>query len=178
MQRFEGPFALWTGARFSNAVLAAEITLHSAAEYAAILFRDSNGGDRQRGYDVLLDPRKGQVALRRLGTNTVTLAEASASVPAGQPVRVIIDGTDKRLRVWLNASASESPLLDVIDAGPVFAGHAGIAAWGAPATIRTLEVTTPHGRMSALPGSCNPSERALQSWCLLVLNLNELLYVD
>jgi len=178
MQRFEGPFALWTGARFSNAVLAAEITLHSAAEYAAILFRGSNDGDKQRGYDVFLDPREGQVALRRLGTNTVTLAEASAPVPAGQPVRIMIDGTDKRLRVWLNAPASESPLLDVVDADPVFAGHAGIAAWGAPVTIRALEVTTPHGRMSALPESCNPSERALQSWCLLLLNLNELPYVD
>jgi hypothetical protein len=178
VEPFHGPFALWAGQRFSNGTLTAQLTLHSATEYAALLFRASSNGDNQRGYDVLFDAREQRIALRRIGTNTATLATVQTPFALGKPLRVTVDATNGQLRLWLNAPMSEVPMIKIVDPSPIIAGQAGVSAWGAPLTVRQLDIAASNAHASAVPADCNASQRAMESWCLLMLNLNEVAYVD
>ena len=91
--------------------------------------------------------------------------------------------TGPRIRVWLDDDAD--PRIDFIDASPLFEnGLLGIKTWGAPVSIdslsacvgtRTLDATA---ASPATSGQDFSRERALQAFCLLMLNLNELVYVD
>jgi hypothetical protein len=81
------------------------------------------------------------------------------------------------VRVWLD-QASE-PLLDVPDAAGLLEGRVGVRACGGALLIDELAITS-QGRTAVVPpedvGSAD--RRALESLCLLVLNLNEFVFTD
>lgn len=179
MERANGPFALWPAEKFANATVSARVTLHTAFESGGLLLRATADGDRPRGYEVTFDPRGQRVSLRRLGTNTVTLAEAAASVPTGTsfPVRAEIAGAT--IRLWLDKSPN--PTLVASDPQPLAQpGHLGMRVWGAALGVDDLRLTSGGQEIVVLPGAdvSDPNRRALEAFCLLLLNLNEVVYVD
>ncbi|MCI0536834.1 MAG: DUF1553 domain-containing protein [Verrucomicrobiales bacterium] len=182
VDRARGPFALWSGADFADGVIEAKLTLHRAAEFASLLFGAGVTNEVQRGYEVVLDARQQRIALRRHATNTITLAETSSPIRSAGPHELRVEAREGSIRVWLDGSAQ--PLLAVHDSSPARApGRVGVRAWGAAVSVDALTLDTGRETIDVLARSAgpwpkSPSQRALESFCLMMLNLNELVYVD
>jgi hypothetical protein len=176
LDRARAPFALWPDARFQDGIVETKVGRSGSTEFAGLLFRAEANGDVARGYEVVFDLRRQRVALRRHGAELVTLAEAEADLPPGQSFAVKIEARGARFRVWLYDRPQ--PLLDIRDDHPIEgAGAIGVRTWGGALSLDDLAVTTAEGRREA--GRGDPAQaRALQSFCLLLVNLNEFLYVD
>jgi len=195
MERWRGPFALWTGERFEDGAIEAGVVLHTAAEFGSVLLRATGEGDEQRGYEVTLDPRQQRVILRRHSGELVTLAEADAAIPTGRAIPLRIELAGSRIRVWMNGD--RDPIIDATDPNPVKGdGFLGVRTWGAALSVDGLtllahgkKVEVARGRAASNssvmtqhdgtdgPGSDEQRE-GLQAFCLLLFNLNELVYVD
>ena len=93
------------------------------------------------------------------------------------PIRVELAGP--RLRVWLNHASG--PNLEVTDSNPVSGnGLFGIRTWGAALSLDDLRLPLDGSGIGPSPERGRPSreQEALQSFCLMLLNLNESIYVD
>jgi Protein of unknown function (DUF1553)/Protein of unknown function (DUF1549)/Planctomycete cytochrome C len=179
VERDRGPFALANAASFSNGMVEARVTLHTACETAGVAFRASAKDHELRGYEIVFEPREQRVVLRRHAGELTELARVPADVPTGRSVPLRIHATDARLRVWVGDDFK--PVIDVNDAKPLLtAGQAGVRSWGAALSVDDL-VLQPEGapaiavRDEQLPP---PDRRAREALCLLLLNLNEVIYVD
>ena len=179
MERDRGPFALTTTPGFSNGVIEAKAFLHTACESAGLLFRASARDHELHGYEVALEPREQRIVLRRHAGAVTTLAQSVADIATARRLPLKIQATDAHIRVWLGDNAM--PVIDFADPKPILAsGQAGARAWGAALSIDDL-VLRPDG---AAPVAIRdhqlapPERRALQAFCLLLLNLNEVVYVD
>ncbi len=179
VERGRGPFALWQGASFKDGTIDARVTLPGAAELAGLLFRAAAEGEEPRGYEVLLDPRRQKITLRRHAAQSTTLAEADARIPTGETFALHIESAGALIRVSLHGAAK--PLLEVTDPQPLPGeGRLGVRAWGGALWLDSLTLISSEGRPPVtIPSGNPPPERsALQSLCLLVFNLNEFIYVD
>jgi mono/diheme cytochrome c family protein len=185
IQRLEvprGPFALWQPLVFGDAVIECEISLHQASELGGVIFRARPQGDEFIGYDLSLDPRHHQAVLRRHTDKELqVLAEAKTPVDLNEAHRLKIEASGARIRVWLDGTVA--PLIDVTDSRPLTKpGQLGLRAWGAGLSVRELFVRTA-GKSTRVdsdkPLSMEAARRqALQALCLVILNLNEFVYVD
>ncbi len=195
VDRQRGPFALLDHEPMEDGTVAAKLVLDRASESGSLLFRAKAEGEEQRGYELTFDPRQQRVTLRRHGTNDVVLAQADAGIPTVKPISVRIDITGARIRAWLSDSGEQ--IVDTIDPQPIQGkGLVGIRTWGAALSLDDLAISDSSenrsGRSEAVHVSRNLSpiqqkfdrpkadlhHHALQSFCLLLLNLNEMIYVD
>lgn len=179
VERDRGPFALANAASFSNGMIEARVMLHTACETAGVTFRASAKDHELRGYEVAFEPREQRIVLRRHAGELTELALVPAAVPTGRSVALKIQAADARLRVWLGADSR--PAIDIVDAKPLLAaGQVGVRSWGAALSVDDL-VLQPDG---AAPIAVSdeqlppPERRAREALCLLLLNLNEVVYVD
>ena len=179
VERDRGPFAFTTAASFSNGFVEAKIFLHTACESAGLFFRATAKDNEAHGYEVALEPREQRIILRRHAGELTTLAQASAEIPTARSLPLKIQATDARIRVWLGDNAK--PVIDFTDAKPLLAsGQVGARAWGAALSIDNL-VLRPDGAASVVVRDeelAPPERRAREAFCLLLLNLNEVVYVD
>jgi mono/diheme cytochrome c family protein len=128
-----GPFALWQGASFVDGTIEGRIVLHSASELGSVIFRATAEGDVFRGYEVTLDPREGNIALRRHGADVTLIADADLPIPTGRPMPIRIEMLGPRLKIWLN---QPEPILDITDPQPLGdAGQVGVRTWGAALSL-------------------------------------------
>jgi len=179
LDRERGPFAVWEGSPFTNAVVEANLIPHPALESGALLLRVSAKDDVAQGYELTLEPRERRVRLRRLGTNITTLATAALADLPPQGLSARVELRDDRIRVRLGDTRGTT--LEVRDPEPWLApGGIGVRAWGAALSLQDLTVRSESGpRVVVLDTTLDaPSRRALQSFCLLLLNLNEVVYID
>jgi len=188
VERQRGPFALATGHFFENGTVRAQLVFDRASEFGSILLRSSAAGDEQRGYEICFDPRQQKVTVFRHEKGITKIAEAEATIPKAEPfpIRIVIEG--KSIRI--SGGAKEKALLVAEDPKPIEEpGAIGIRTWGAPLSVDALEVTSSdetlrleapelRGVPQRQPISPPPNARALQAFCLLLLNLNEVIYVD
>jgi hypothetical protein len=179
-----GPFALAETSTFADGTLTARLRLHAGAEVGGLILRGGTSGDAtasHTGYDVVLDAREQAIALRRHTPDKVTvLSSAPLAVRPQQWYALRVAASGPRLRVWLDGSAE--PVLDATDAEPITAaGHPGVRVWGASMDVDGLTVESA-GATTVLAegvGEAGRAERqALASFCLVLLNLNEFVYVD
>ena len=181
VDRQRAPFALWPGARFTNGRMEARIQLASSTEFASLLLRTQVSDDVAQGYEVRFDGREQRLSLVRHGKELVTVATAAAPLPVGTMIPVQIEADGARVRVWLNSHTQ--PVLDTVDPQPwLTAGNVGVRTWGGALEMEdlTLQLTDggPGERVHVSPHHPDPAHRALQAVCLLILNLNEVVYVD
>jgi mono/diheme cytochrome c family protein len=179
VERDCGPFALATNLLFGDGLITADITLHTACETGGLLFRAGARNHEATGYEVAFEPREQRVRLRRHATGVAVLSTANAALPTGKAFQVKVEANQARLRVWLNDQPS--PVLSVDDPSPVLAnGRVGVRAWGAPLSVDHLTVAADGGARQELRDvqMAPPDRRARQAFCLLLLNLNEVVYVD
>ncbi len=187
VERFRGPFALWQGVDFTDGILEADLIMDRAAESASVLFKSHVKGTSQRGYEVCLEPRQHRITLLRQDDKLVTLAHVESSLPVLKNIKLRIECNDSRIRVWMGDN--KIPIIDFVDSLPPFGvGKIGVRAWGAPVSFDSLTVRTLDQFYSvkiddseSLTGTRSMSSsqrRGLESLCLLLLNLNEVIYVD
>ncbi len=181
VDRQRGPFALWPGARFTNGHLATRILFASSTEFASLLLRSHADADVAHGYEVCFDTRQQEIRLLRHEKNVRTLATATADLPAGIALPVRIELSGARIQVWLGTDPH--PRLTAVDPEPLLeSGLFGVRTWGGALSLEDLtlqpeSVGTEH-RIAVTPDPAPPTQRALESICLLLLNLNEVVYVD
>ncbi|MFM7100600.1 MAG: DUF1549 and DUF1553 domain-containing protein, partial [Verrucomicrobiota bacterium] len=180
LRRGEGPAGLVPGLVLREGTLHARLLPHPALESAGVLFRARPDGDRVRGLEVLLEPRERRLSLRRLQPDPGILATAPVE-SAADPQDLRLEVRGGRIRVWLGSNALGSPRVDVADPEPAApAGTVGFRAWGAALSVDQLVVESAAGRQEILPdrAEADPARRALAAVCLMLLNLNETVYVD
>ena len=180
VERQRGPFALWQCEPFQDGIAEAGLVLDRASEFGSLLVRASVEGDEQRGYEVTLDPRQQRVMLLRHGKELTTLGHAEVEIPTVKPIELRVEMAGARIRVRLRGDTR--PVIDAIDPSPINTkGLIGIRAWGAPFFVDQLSVGAASSKFDAAASKHNSDgirTRALQSFCLLLLNLNEMIYVD
>ena len=182
VERDRGPFALSTEAGWSNGVMEASVFLHHACESAAFLLRASAKSDEIHGYEIALEPREQRLVLRRHAEELTVVAQTKANIATATELRVKIQLAGPDIRVWLGDNVKpDKPALAFKDAAPILAaGQLGVKAWGAALSIDDLSIRTEGGAAITVrnPQLQPPERRALQAFCLLLLNLNEVVYVD
>jgi hypothetical protein len=177
-----GPCALWQEMAFRDGVIEASVLLHPSAELGGLLFRARPQGQECVGYDVSLDPRNHRLLLRRHdGAQSATLADVPITIPWHEKHRLKVAAEGPRIRIWLDGN--ERPIVDVVDSHPsTQPGYVGLETWGAPLTVHDLTVASAGKEVRIDRATTLTSEdakrQALESFCLIVLNLNEFAYVD
>ena len=94
-----------------------------------------------------------------------------------------VEAIGARLRVWTDG---EMPVLEITDAEPLLAaGRIGLKAWGAALSLDELAMERPgparpppSDDVTVNPSAASARHRALAAFCLMLLNLNEVVYVD
>lgn len=156
------PFALFGGV-LESGVFEGEIEISSSTESASLLLRGSAESDEFRGYELHFDPRSQKISLRKHDGKVTVLSEASAALPVGKPISVKATLHESRLTV--EAAQAKLSVSDTSKMGNRF----GVRSWGGAMTLSCN---------LGIRASEDASFRALQSFALLVLNLNEFVYVD
>ena len=93
------------------------------------------------------------------------------------PLKIQFEGA--RLRVWLGNDLQ--PVLDATDPKPrLVAGQVGIRSWGSALSVDDLLLKPDGAAVVAIRDKqlSRPERRAREALCLLLLNLNEVVYVD
>ena len=198
------PFALHKTLRVTDGELVAEVLMQSNSEGASIYFRGANRGDLYSGMELLLDPREDRIELRRHGKDgREPVVEKSApfklATSTWYRIRVALDGPN--LRVWLGPESRDGhkPVLEAsvdklaepgdrvglstIEA-PVGLGSLVVKMGGQESSARITEETgiSTSGEESGAnsPGGALARSRrqAFHSFSLVLLNLNEFVYID
>ena len=179
-----GPFALWNGGEFADAVLSGECLLQKGCEQAGILLRATTRGTTAHGCELRIDAQRGVVTLVRHGDEAHELARTAFAWPADFwiPFRFEVMGDKVR------ASVGGAQTIEATDANPpVGAGRVGARAWGAAMSLKGLTLTAGGVERrilpdEELPGAPTAGERAAreatEAFAHLLLNLNEFLYCD
>jgi hypothetical protein len=182
VERARGPFALARQEPFVDGFINAQLLLHNTSESAGLLLRAQAEGEELRGYELHLDPRRQLLTLRRHEKQSTNLVEVACSIAMAQPVHFRIEANGGKFRVWKDEATA--PLVDFTEPSPRLApGCVGVKTWGAPLSVDKLTVQSGNGPVYSLERNTtaaeeSPSQRALEAFCLLLLNLNEVVYVD
>jgi hypothetical protein len=139
------------------------------------------GEPAESALEVVFEPREGRVSVRHTTPRSATRLSAREGVALdgeGLRVRLRLDGG--RLVVRLGEGA-EPVLETALPPGIPPTGALGVRAWGSGVGLDRLHWTPAGGTPRALWPE-RPRDwarhRALESACLLMLNLNEVAYVD
>jgi mono/diheme cytochrome c family protein len=181
-----GPFVLYEPLTLLDGEIEGKIQLHATAQMGGILVRANPLANGMRGYAIDFDPRAGTAAIRRHDEKGVSvLAQAKCDVRTGgwYDFRIAVAGG--RVQVWLReADSKPMPLLvEANDPQPIKeSGRFGLRAWGAAVSARDLVVRIGAERKIVqgereFQGSA-AQRQALRALCLVMLNLNEFVYVD
>jgi hypothetical protein len=177
--REQAPFALWDAAKFQDGIVEADFILSKSCEFAALLFRARAEADSARGYELVLAPKSNEIELRKHAEKLQTLRKTKHELPIGRRFHLKIALNGGRVAVWVG---EESRAVIEIEDGSAMSetGQIGIRTWGGTVSVEKLRVSSPSGTEINLAAGQNPdaSRRALESFCLLMLNLNEMVYID
>ncbi len=175
-----GPFALWRAESFVDAEIRARIVLHASAEVGSLLVRAEGVEGILNGYEVAIDPRGRRIALNRheRGKGVATLASSAVGVATERAIELRVECRGPRIRVWVDGAGE--PALDATDTAPLMqTGWAGVRTWGAGLSVESLSVLRDGvERRLDVPRDRSPQMDALASFCLVLMNLNEFVYVD
>lgn len=168
-----GPAVFHDEARFVDANVDAKIKLADGCKFAGFVFRAKVLAPDYFGVQLLFDPEAGEVRVIEPGPNETLLVQTRpASIPIDQwfGVEVNLEGTT------LVASIDQVEVIRA-EVSRVRGGYFGLRAWGSDARFRGLSVVSPQRPFNVTPDDPGtPDERAFESLCLLLFNLNEFLY--
>ena len=178
-----GPFALWRGAMVSDGELAVDLVPQVGCSQVSLLMRCSvsPGEAAESGLEVVFEPREGRLLVRQLTASAaVPIASCSGVFLRGDrlPVRIRLEGD--RLAVFLDDEPAPT-LQATVRSGGSASGRLGVRAWGSGVSLDRFAWTPMGGVTRPLWPELPPDwarHRAFESACLLMLNLNEVAYVD
>jgi hypothetical protein len=177
----ESSFALWSPRTFADATIEAQIRLDPASDSAALVFRANPAGSSFRGYDLTLDAKQSSVVLRAHGSGKPRLiAQTRYNVRSAHWHKIKLVAEGPFVRVWLDGA--EQPLIVAEDKTPVTApGRLGFRVWGSSIDVKELWLEAGQTRTRIddpqPPAPETVAREALASLCLVILNLNEVIYV-
>jgi cytochrome c553 len=184
------PFALDNNVRFADGIVEGRVRLADGVESAAIILRGREAGrETHSGYDIVFDPKTKTLKLERHGrdANDVTsLADAPLAISPGSWIKFRIEVAGPRTKAWAVTEIAEidtqsKPLLDATDPKPLAeAGSVGARAWGAAVTFDSVHARFDgkEARLVDAADSQRSARQAMQSFCLILFNLNEFVYID
>ena len=178
-----GPFAFWSGAAVSDGELAVEIVPQVGCSQVGLLLRASvgSGGTGETGQELVFEPREGRLTLRQLtGAGVVSLASRGGVALRGDRLKVRVRLEGGRMAVYLGDDAAPA-MQSTAATGFSTSGHLGVRAWGSGVSLDQFRWTPSGGAPRTLWAERPPNwarHRAFESACLLMLNLNEVAYVD
>jgi hypothetical protein len=178
-----GPFAFWSGAAVSDGELAVEIVPQVGCSQVGLLLRASVGsvGTGETGQELVFEPREGRLTLRQLtGAGVVSLASRGGVALRGDRLKVRVRLEGGRMAVYLGDDAAPA-MQSTAATGFSTSGHLGVRAWGSGVSLDQFRWTPSGGAPRPLWAERPPNwarHRAFESACLLMLNLNEVAYVD
>jgi hypothetical protein len=184
VDRAAGPTALLDEPVFRDGSLSARVQLSAGCDLAAIVLRATADGDVFSGVEVVLDPLAGQLRLvAHAGGETTVLGEAPAVLAPDTWHALRVEAAGPQLSVWLDDVGSpdgpDAPLLRAAVPEAATSGHFGVRSWGEALHLADVRLTADGTTRTLQPDDPGtPEQRALQSLCLLILNLDEFLYVD
>ncbi len=172
------PASLLPAPLFDDVDLRTRVLLREGSDFGAVLLRAAIEGDVLVGLEVRLDPDAGRIDLIRQDASAA-VPLASADVPVEwerwHDLRILLRGT--RARVWFDGAGE--PCLDHEDPLLPGRGALGVRTWGEAFLLDGLALEVNRQRVPVSPeGVGTPAQRALESLCLSLLNLNEFVYVD
>ena len=180
VSRGEGPAMLAPGARFHAGAATVRLLPHAGLERGGWLLGAVADGQRVRGLEVLLEPREGRVSIVWLAPVPRVLASASVTgMESGVELRVEVEGD--RARLWTGRAVSSAPLCEVALPGALPSdGTVGLRAWGAPLSAEDMVLQTGAAQVPLRPeaSQSDAPRRAMEATCLMLLNLNEAMYVE
>jgi mono/diheme cytochrome c family protein len=186
-----GAKAIWDEPVIGDGTVTAQVMLQSQRGDAGLVVRvghATNGVDALDAYNINLRPSGLRLGRHLSNWRQLVVVPQPLALDVWHEVRVQLDG--KRIRVWLNGSSE--PLIDFEDENALEAGRVGFRTFNADCAIRNLCVTSSDRTWNAdfapssaenepLPKQQPPKSaerRALEAFCLLLFNLNEMIYVD
>ena len=178
-----GPFAFSSGAAVSDGELAVEIVPQVGCSQVGLLLRASvgSGGTGETGQELVFEPREGRLTLRQLtGAGVVSLASRGGVALRGDRLKVRVRLEGGRMAVYLGDDAAPA-MQSTAATGFSTSGHLGVRAWGSGVSLDQFRWTPSGGAPRPLWAERSPNwarHRAFESACLLMLNLNEVAYVD
>jgi len=183
-----GPFALWKDqGQIGDGAIEAELFIRGATELAAVVVRGLSAGDgltqRFTGYELAFVPPLKTVELRKATEKGSTvLASAKRELPPDAWVHVRLEIAGGRITATIDREPT--PFLTADDTEPLARpGHVGLRTWGASLDGRNMFVQAAGGDLVRIdpaqpPDAAEATARARRDLCLVILNLNEFLYVD
>jgi hypothetical protein len=188
-----GPFALWVGTAAAppagcvDGTVRAELFIRAATELAGVVVRGLASGtgtaERFTGYELAIVPPLKTIELRRATAEGVKLlAGVKREVLPDRWLSVTVSATGGKISATLDGEPT--PLLTADDPQPLAqAGHVGLRTWGAGLAARNVVLHPHNGEPLRIdpatpPDAREAAARARRDLCLLMLNLNEFVYVD
>ena len=183
---------IWDNQKFRKAEVSVALRFAPQRAFKAGLLlnlRDAAPGESGwSGYEVGFDAGRQTVFLADHRAHWLPLAEAAVKIEPGRwmDLRVILQST----RVQVFVDRSRDPLIDYAVPQPLSGGYVGLQTRESEVAFRQLAVTVgnttkaadfrpPRGAISSLPDNEERArQRALQSLCKLIFNLNEFVYID
>lgn len=174
------PFALYDSASFADGQFHGRFMLHNASEQAGLIIRGNISGHLLTGYEFTFEPRTQMVSLKRHDKEVATIASVGLKFRPGEWHKFKIEAAGPRLSLCLDDDAK--PLIEFTDPKPLTTpGRVGVRTWGASLGVENLSIAF-DGKNASLAESYTQPDRsqkqAMASLCLLLLNLNEFVYVD
>ncbi|HWA98057.1 MAG TPA: DUF1553 domain-containing protein, partial [Pirellulales bacterium] len=183
-----GAKAIAEDVALGDGVVSAQVWLGSDKGDAGLLVRTNDatlGVDAVEAYNINL--RHNVLRLGKHENNWRALVSVPVKIEPGRWHDVRVELAGPRIRVFLDNA--DEPQIDYVDPNPLPAGAVGLRTFNAPCAFRDLRVTTADAAWTAdfahveTPKSIAPARksadrRALEAFCLLMFNLNELIYVD
>ena len=178
-----GAFALWRGTTMSDGELTVDLVPQVGCSQVSLLMRCSvlPGESDESGLELVFEPREGRLVVRQLtATSAVPIASCGGVFLRGDrlPVRIRLEGD--RLAVFLGDEPAPKLQAMARSGGPA-SGRLGVRAWGSGVSLDQFR-WTPLGGVTQPLWPELPHDwarhRAFESACLLLLNLNEVAYVD
>lgn len=183
---------IWNDVEFSDGIVEADIRVHGTGD-AGIVIRVGNphsGVDALTAYNINFS--KTHLRLGKHQDNWRALVSIPYSFSAEHWTHVRAELTGARIRIYVDDQVE--PLIDFTDPQPLPPGRVGFRTFRCPVeyrnvtvkdarTIRAPDVQSIRPEQAARffvtgtkPDECE--HQAFQAFCLLVLNLNEMIYVE
>jgi hypothetical protein len=186
-----GSKVVWNELTIGDGTVETEIRPQSGGD-VGLLVRVNHardGVDSLDGYNINLSGNRLRLGRHQQNWRELTSVPLEKSTDGWQRLRVVMTGA--RLQVFVGQS--ETPAIDFIDPEPLPSGKIGFRTFGCKAEFRGIKAIT-DGK-THVPAEINPEvedamiavigtlpdltrQRALEAMCLLILNLNEVIYVD
>lgn len=180
MRRGQGPYVLWEDRLPPEFQLSGTLVPHTAFESGGLLLCGQASGEKYAGLELYLDVRQQRLRVLRHGADTSELGSIPCQITAGAGTPVRVERRADRLQVW---SGAMTEALEIRMPSDGLGTQLGVRTWGAALSVDDLRLRSlgqgrdAQERLLVDPGF-NPDQRALEAVCLLLLNLNELIYVE